>query len=95
MESVRPQKTSWQNYIRNLQLDSLWKLQTESSIKGKKFSVTDGHRYLLELGGKGKYKWLFYTMPEYNQDKDINHKKFMEFKKHLVDPIIYKGMHNP
>jgi hypothetical protein len=95
MESVWPQKMSWQTYIKNLQLDSLWKLQTESSIKGKKFSVTDGHRCLLELSDKGKYKYLFYTMPEYKQDKDINHKKFVEFERHLVGPIIYKGMHNP
>lgn len=95
MESVRPQKTSWQAYISNLQLDSLWKLETESSIKGKTFGVLDGHRYLLEFNNKGKYRYLFYTTPEYFQDKDINHKKFTEFKKHFVDPIIYNGMRNP
>lgn len=95
MESVRPQKTNWQTYINNLQLDSLWNLQTESSIKGKTFAVLDGHRYILEFSNKGKYKYLFYTTPEHFKDKDINHKKFTEFKKRLVDPIIYRGMHNP
>ncbi|HTL07411.1 MAG TPA: hypothetical protein VL307_04100 [Chitinophagaceae bacterium] len=95
MESVRPQKLDWQAYIKNLKLDSLWDLQTESSIKGKHFAVDDGYRCLLELSDKGRYKYLFYTMPEYFQDKDINHKKFTEFKKNLVDPIIYKGMRNP
>jgi hypothetical protein len=95
MESVRPQKTNWQTYINNLQLDSLWNLQTESSIKGKTFRMLDGHRYILEFSDKGKYKYMFYTTPEYFQDKDINHKKFTEFKKRLVNPIIYRGMHNP
>lgn len=95
MESVRPQKINWQTYINNLHLDRLWNLQTESSIKGKTFAVLDGHRYLLELSESGKYKYLFYTTPEYFQDKDINHKTFVEFKKHLVDPIIYRGMQNP
>ncbi len=95
MESVRPQKTNWRTYINNLQLDSLGKLQTESSIKGKTFAMLDGHRYLLEISNKGKYKYLFYTNPEYFQDKDINHKSFTDFKKRLVEPIIYKGMRNP
>jgi hypothetical protein len=95
MESVRPQKTNWQAYINNLQLDSLWNLQTESSIKGKEFNMLDGHRYILEFSNKGKYKYLFYTTPEYFKDKDINHKKFTEFKNFLVDPIIYNGMRNP
>jgi hypothetical protein len=52
MESVRPLKTNWQTYINNLQLDSLWNLQTESLIKGKTFNMLDGHRYLLELSNK-------------------------------------------
>jgi hypothetical protein len=95
MESVRPQKMDWNTYINNLQLDSLWNLQTESLIKGKTFAMLDGHRYLLEFTGKGKYKYLFYTAPEYFQDKDVNHKSFTNFKKRLVDPIIYKGMRNP
>ena len=95
MESVKPQKTNWQTYINKLQLDSLWNLQTESSIKGKEFNVLDGHRYILEFSNKGKYKYLFYTTPEYFKDKDINHKKFTEFKNSLVDPIIYNGMRNP
>lgn len=95
MESVRPRKTNWQTYINNLQLDSLWNLQTESSIKEKTFAVLDGHRYILEFNTKGRYKYLFYTTPEYFQNEDINHKKFTEFKKRLVTPIIYKGMVNP
>ncbi len=95
MESVKPQKTNWQTYINNLQLDSLWSLKTESSIKGKSFGVCDGYRCLLEISDKGKYKYLFYTQPEYFQDKDINHKKFLEFRKRLIEPIIYRGMHNP
>ncbi len=95
MESVRPQKINWQTYINNLQLDSLWNLKTESEIKAKSFGVADGHRYILELSNKGKYKYLFYTTPEYFKDKDDNHKKFTEFNKRLVDPIIYNGMHNP
>ena len=95
MESVKPQKTNWQTYINKLQLDSLWNLQTESSIKGKEFNVLDGHRYILEFSNKGKYKYLFYTTPEYFKDKDFNHKKFTEFKNSLVDPIIYNGMRNP
>jgi hypothetical protein len=94
MESVKPQKTNWQTYISNLQLDSLWDLQTESSIRGKTFTMLDGYRYLLEFSDKKNYKYFFYTMPDYFQDKDINHKKFTEFKKRLVDPIIYKGMNN-
>jgi len=95
MESVRPQKTSWKKYIDNLQLDSLWNLKTESEIKGKSFGVVDGHRYIIEFNNKGKYKYLFYTMPEYFQEKDNNHKRFIEFQKRLIDPIIYKGMRNP
>lgn len=95
MESVRPQKTDWKTYINNLELDSLWRLQTESSLKGKTFAMLDGHRYLLEFSDKGKYRYLFYTAPEYFQDKDINHKNFTSFKHRLVDPIIYKGMRNP
>ena len=95
MEPVRPQNETWNRYIRNLMLDSLWNLQTESSIIGKKFEVVDGYRYILEFNDKGKYKYLFYTAPDYFQDKDINHKKFTEFKKLLVDPIIYRGMRNP
>lgn len=95
MESVRPQKTSWKDYTDNLQLDSLWNLQTESSIKGKTFGMLDGHRYLLEFNQNGKYKYLFYTTPEYFQDKDNNHKSFTDFKKRLVDPIVYRGMRNP
>ncbi len=95
MESARPQKTTWQKYINNLQLDSLWNLQTESSIKGKTFDMVDGHRYILEFSDKGKYKYLFYTTPVFFQDKDVNHKKFIEFRKRLVDPIIYQGMRNP
>jgi hypothetical protein len=95
MESVRPQKTNWQTYISNLQLDSLWSLQTESSIKGKTFGMLDGYRYLLELSEKGRYKYLFYTAPDQFQDRDINHKKFAEFQKRLVEPITFKGMHNP
>src|SRR5690606_37351817 len=95
MESVRPQKINWQTYINNLRLVSLWNLQTESSIIHKEFNMLDGHRYILEFTDKGKYKYLFYTTPEYFQDKDINHRKFTEFKKYLVDPIIYNGMRNP
>ncbi len=95
MESVRPQKINWQTYINNLRLVSLWNLQTESSIIDKEFNMLDGHRYILEFTDKGKYKYLFYTTPEYFQDKDINHRKFTEFKKYLVDPIIYNGMRNP
>ena len=95
MESVRPQKTDWKTYINNLWLDSLWNLQTESSIKNKTFVMLDGHRYLLEFRDKGKYKYLFYTTPEYFKDKDSNHKRFAEFKKRLVDPVVYKGMRNP
>lgn len=95
MESVMPQKTNWTTYIKNLQLDSLWSLKTESAITGKSFGVLDGHRYLLEFNKRGQYKYLFYTAPEYFQDRDINHKRFTEFKARLVDPIIYKGMRNP
>ena len=95
MESVKPQKIEWKTFIRNLQLDSLWNLQTESSIKGKKFFMLDGHRYLLEFNDKGKYKYLFYTTPEYFQNKDINHQRFTGFKKRLINPIIFKGMRNP
>jgi hypothetical protein len=95
MESVKPQKTNWQTYINSLHLDSLWNLHTESSINGKAFAMLDGHRYLLEFSDKGKYKYLFYTTPEYFQDKDINHKSFADFKKRLVEPIIYNGMRNP
>lgn len=95
MESVIPQKTNWRTYINNLQLDSLWSLQTESSIKGKTFAMLDGHRYLLEISNERKYKYLFYTNPEYFQDKDINHKRFIDFKKRLIEPIIYNGMRNP
>jgi len=95
MQSVRPQRTNWEDYIDKLQLDSLWNLQTESSIKDKKFGMLDGHRYLLEFNKGGRYKYVFYTTPEYFQEKDINHKRFTEFKKRLVDPIIYKGMRNP
>jgi len=95
MESVRPQKISWTKYIQQLQLDSLWTLQTESSIKGKSFRVFDGHVYLLEVKSEEKYKYLYYTLPDYFQEKDKNHKYFMDFKKRLVDPIIYKGMINP
>lgn len=95
MESVRPQKTDWKDYINNLQLDSLWNLQTESSIKDKTFGMLDGHRYLLEFNNGGRYKYVFYTTPEFFKDKDINHKKFTEFKKRLVDPIIYNAMRNP
>jgi hypothetical protein len=95
MQSVRPQKTNWQTYIKDLHLDSLWNFHTESSIKGKTFVMLDGHRYLLEFSEKGKYKYLFYTTPEYFHDKDINHKNFISFKRRLVEPIIYKGMRNP
>ncbi len=95
MESVQPQKQSWKTYINNLQLDSLWNLQTESAIFDKEFSILDGHRYVLEFNDKGKYKYLFYTTPEYFKNKDINHKKFTKFIKYLVDPIIYNGMRNP
>ena len=95
MQSIRPQKISWTTYINNLRLDSLWNLQTESSIKGKTFEIVDGHRYLLEFNSKGQYKYVFYTTPEYFQNRDINHKKFTEFRHRLVYPIIYKGMHNP
>ena len=55
----------------------------------------DGRRYILEFCDKGKYKYPFYTTPEYLKDKDINHKKFTEFKNSFVDPIIYTEMHNP
>ena len=95
MESVRPQKTNWQTYISNLQLDSLWNLQTESSIKGTTFAMLDGYRCLLELSEKGRYKYLFFTAPDYFQNRNINHKEFTEFQKRLVEPIIYKGMRNP
>jgi hypothetical protein len=76
-------------------LDILWNLKTESSIKGKTFDVFDGRRYILEFSDKGNYKYLFYTTPEYFNDKDINHKKFTEFKNSFVDPIIYTEMRNP
>ena len=95
MESVQPQKQSWTNYINKLQLDSLWNLQTESAIIDKEFRILDGYRYVLEFNNKGKYKYLFYTTPDYFKDKDINHKKFMDFIKYLIDPIIYPGMRNP
>ena len=95
METVRPQKLSWQTYIDNLQLDSLWNLQTESAIVGKTFGVFDGHRYVLEFRKDGKYKYLFYTTPESFQEKDSNHKKFTGFINRLIDPIIYNGMRNP
>jgi len=65
MESVRPQRTNWATYINNLQLESLWDLQTESSIKGKDFGMLDVDRYLLEFNKKGRYKYVFYTMPEF------------------------------
>jgi hypothetical protein len=93
MESVRPQKINWQSYIKNLQLDSLWNLQTESSMKGQDFGITDGYRCLLELSDKERYKYLFYTEPEYFQKKEINHKKFIEFENHLIQPILSKRMH--
>jgi hypothetical protein len=95
MENVRPQKIDWTTYIKNLEVDSLWNLETESSIKGKTFAVLDGHRYLLEINQEGNYKYLFYTLPEYFQNKESNHRKFIEFKSRLVEPIIYKGMRNP
>lgn len=95
MESLSPQKTSWTSYINNLQLDSLWYLQTESSIKDKSFSVLDGYKYLLEFNKKGQYKYLVFTTPDYFQAKDENHKYFMEFKTRLIDPVVYHGMRNP
>ena len=95
MESVRPQTTTWTAYIENLKVDSLWNMQTESAIKGKSFGMNDGHAYLLEFTQKGQYKYLYYTTPEYFQNREINHKNFILFKKRLVDPIIYKGMRNP
>lgn len=95
MESLRPQNTDWNTYIVSLQLDSLWNLQTESSIKGKTFSMLDGHRYILEFKKNRTYKYLFYTTPEFFQTKEENHKKFIEFKNRLVNPTIYKGMRNP
>jgi hypothetical protein len=95
METVQPQKTDWTTYIQNLQLDSLWILQTQSAIKGKSFGMNDGYSYLLELNKQGQYKYLYYSDPEYFQKKDLNHKKFNDFKEKLVKPIIYKGMVNP
>jgi hypothetical protein len=95
MESVRPQKINWASYIRQLQLDNLWLLKTESSIKDKSFGVLDGNIYLTELSDKGKYKYLYYTIPETYQEKDTNHRRFIEFKKRLIDPIIYNGIRNP
>lgn len=95
MESVSPQKTDWNTYINNLQLDSLWGLQTESSIKGKTFNMLDGHRYLLEIKKIGAYKYLFYTAPDFFKSQDDNHRKFTAFINRLVNPIIYKGMRNP
>jgi hypothetical protein len=94
MESLHPQKTSWKTYIENLKLDSLTTLQTESEIVGKKFEVVDGYRILLEFAEKGQYKYLFYTAPDYFQEKDMNHKKFILFKERLINPVRYKGIHN-
>jgi hypothetical protein len=95
MESVRPQKISWTEYINNLRLDSLWNMKTESAIQGKTFEVVDGSRSLLEIRAANTYKYLFYTVPTAFIEKDDNHKRFVEFKKRMVEPIIYRGMRNP
>lgn len=92
MESLTPQKIGWKSYINNLHLDSLWNLETESAIKGKRFIVGDGQRYLVELGAKGKYKYLFYTQPDYFQKTDVNHKKFLEFQENLTAPVMHNGI---
>lgn len=95
VESLRPRKTTWDTYIGQLKLDSLWNLVTESAIPNKKFSVVDGHRFLIEMHKSGIYKYLIYTTPEYFQQRDSNHKWFMDFKERLITPILYNGIRNP
>jgi hypothetical protein len=95
METVKPQKMAWSNYIKQLNLDSIWNLKTESAIKGKSFEVLDGWIWLLEISNKKDYKYFYYTVPEFFKDKDINHKNFTDFIKRLIEPIIYNGMINP
>ena len=95
METLKPHHESWSKYFQELQLDSLFYLKTQSEIKDKSFGMLDGYAYTLEINDSGKYKYLRYSAPEYFQEKDINHKKFIKFKEKLVNPLIYNGMINP
>jgi hypothetical protein len=95
MESLIPRTVSWTGYIKNLALENLWKLATESSMNEKTFDVVDGSRTILEIRQGDRYKYVFYTTPETFVEKDENHKLFIEFKKRLIEPVIYNGMRNP
>ena len=95
MGTVKPQKMNWTDYIKQLNLDSLWVLKSESAIRDKSFEVLDGWIWLLEISKKKQYKYYYYTVPEMYKDKEINHKKFADFLKRLVDPIVYRGLVNP
>ena len=95
MKSVVPREITWGMYVEDLDLDSLWSMVTESEIDGKKFGVLDGSRSLLELREGKNYKYLYYTQPNAFIDKDDNHKRFVKFRRRIIDPIIYNGMRNP
>lgn len=96
MESLSPQHgRTWERYISELGLDSLWFINSESQILKREFNIIDGSRNLIEIRDGEQYRYIFQTTPYYFADKDEDHARSWRFHERLKRPVIYDGMRNP
>lgn len=91
METLSPFKMTWESYISQLDIDSLWTLPSQSELEGS-FGGLDGVSYSIELTDKNRYKLIHYSNPSSHVDKDINFRRFIDFQDKIIGPLSYNKM---
>jgi hypothetical protein len=90
-ETLSPKQIGWNNYVRDINIDSIWHLLSQSELKGD-YSCLDGYTYTFEIKDKLRYKTIRYRCP--NGRKELNHVKITKLFQKIIGPLQYEGMYN-
>jgi len=71
VKKIKP-VTGWKTFFVAVEKENIYKLPSQSDIKGWKNTVTDGITYSIEYATKDKYKFYSYNCP------DVYENEFME-----------------
>lgn len=91
IRQLKPVGVSWDNYIDQLKIDSLWTLKSQSEFDGK-FGALDGISYSLEISDRQRYKFVHYNNPYSHTDEDESHRRIMEFEGKLFYKLNLEGV---
>ncbi len=95
VQKVWPRMINWDEYIKSLNLDSLWVTPSQREVIDESFGAVDGYSYFIELASSSKYRFLNYYVPDRLQNVELNHRRIIDFQNNLRDGILYNGIINP